>query len=185
VNVGKKGSLPDGHVVVPRTNTSTTVLRGGTPHATGVVGTGKGRSPKQVNEDMKNSPVSRGTEPSTLNYTTKAPGTGSYMDPLPSLSGPTSLEMLQEVMLKANLQQRILNQDKFPALGEEGLVLIVQVHKREGYLKQLLESLRATRGIQNVLLVLSHDYYFDDMNRLIQSIDFCPVSDSQGYSFHK
>lgn len=133
---------------------------------------GKGRSPKQVNEDIKSRPISEENQATTLNHTVKV----AHMDPLPSLSGPSSLEMLQQALLKANKAQTVRNQDKFPPLGEDGLVVVVQVHKREGYLKQLLESLKVARGIEKVLLVISHDYYYDDMNKLIHSIDFCPVS---------
>lgn len=182
--IDKKASLPTEtsplkEVVVPRTNVSSSVEKN---HGPGVAGgdssrvRGKGRSPKQVNEDIRSPPVSRGDEQTNLNQTTKRPITAAIVDPLPSLSGPTSLEMLQEIMLKANQAPTIYNQDKFPALREDGLVLIVQVHKRDGYLKQLLESLKAARGIEDVLLVISHDYYYDDMNKLIRTIDFCLVN---------
>ena len=179
--IDKKASLPDTGVLkeeMPRTNVSSSVENHGVAGPGGDTSRvrGKGRSPKQVNEDVKSPPVSRGKEQTNLNHTTKGPMTGAYVDPLPSLSGPSSLEMLKDVMVKANQAQTIYNQDKFPALGEEGLVLIVQVHKRDGYLKQLLESLKAAKGIENVLLVISHDYYYDDMNKLIRTIDFCPVS---------
>lgn len=129
-----------------------------------------------MNENIKSRPASSGNQQAILNHTLAVETvTAARIDPLPSLSGPTSLEMLQEVMVKVNKAQTIYNQDKFPPLGEDGLVLIVQVHKREGYLKQLLESLRVAKGIEKVLLVISHDYYYDDMNKLILSIDFCPV----------
>ena len=96
--------------------------------------------------------------------------------PPPSQIGPDSLELLRQHVLKLNTQQRVLNSDKFPPLSPDGLVLVVQVHRREGYLKQLLESLRQAKGIENVLLVISHDYFYDEMNDLVQSIDFCRVS---------
>lgn len=173
--INKKASVPHSRQVLPRTNTSLEKqsIAAGVDSSRVI---GKGRSPKQVNEDIKSPSVSKGNDPTYLNHTTKGPVTSAYVDPLPSLSGPTSLEMLQEVMLRTNQAQTIYNQDKFPALGEDGLVLIVQAHKRDGYLKQLLESLKVTRGIEKILLVISHDYYYDDMNKLIRSIDFCPVS---------
>ena len=94
----------------------------------------------------------------------------------PSQNGPNSLELLRQEFLKRNWEQRVLNADKFPPLSNEGLVLVVQVHRREGYLKQLLESLRQASDIEKTLLVISHDYYYDEMNALVQSIDFCRVS---------
>lgn len=50
------------------------------------------------------------------------------------------------------------------------------MHRRDGYLQQLLHSLKNAEGIESVLLVLSHDYMYDEMTKLVQSIDFCRVS---------
>lgn len=95
--------------------------------------------------------------------------------PTPSQKGPDSLELLRQLFLKLNQEQKVLNADKFPPLQEDGLVLIVQVHRRDGYLRQLLESLNRAKEIDSVLLIISHDYYYDEMNTLVQSIDFCRV----------
>ena len=100
----------------------------------------------------------------------------AHLDLIPSQNGPDSLQLLQRTLLKKNQDQRILNEEKFPPLTNDGLVLVIQVHKREGYLKQLLQSLKAAREIENVLLVISHDHYYDDMNAVVESIDFCKVS---------
>ena len=99
-----------------------------------------------------------------------------HLDPVPSQKGPDSLQLLHQRLQTLNRQQRVLNADKFPPLSNDGLVLIVQVHKRENYLKQLFESLKRTKGIEKVLLVISHDYYYDDMNAVVASVDFCRVS---------
>ena len=97
------------------------------------------------------------------------------IDALPSQIGPDSLQLLKEHMFKLNREQRVLNNDKFPPLANDGLVFIVQVHRREGYLRQLFNSMRKVRGIEDVLLVISHDYYYDDMMHLVQTVDFCRV----------
>ena len=141
---------------------------------------GNSRSPKQVNEEVLKTPVLSEDTESVAKYknpsnNTKPSIPQAYEDPLPSMPGPNSLQLLQEILVNANKAQTIRNSKKFPALSEDSLVLIVQVHKREGYLKQLLESLKVARGIEKVLLVISHDYYYDDMNKLIESVDFCPV----------
>ena len=104
------------------------------------------------------------------------PRDGANLDTLPSQNGPDSLQLLRELILKRNQEQKVFNGDKFPPLSSDGLVLVVQVHRREGYLKQLLESLRTVKEIESVLLVVSHDYYYDEMNRIVQSVDFCRVS---------
>lgn len=138
---------------------------------------GKGRSPKQVDEDAQSQHLDKKDDNiESLNYTRKSIAMPeAFVPPLPSLPGPNSLKLLQDILLAANREQRIYNQAKFSPLGPDSLVLIVQVHKRERYLKQLLDSLKVAKGIENVLLVISHDYYYDDMNDLIRSIDFCPV----------
>ena len=99
-----------------------------------------------------------------------------HLDPVPSQKGPDSLQMLHQQLRSLNHKQKVLNADKFPPLSNDGLVLIVQVHKRENYLKQLFESLKKAKGIEKVLLVISHDYYYDDMNAMVESVDFCRVS---------
>ena len=96
----------------------------------------------------------------------------------PTQTGPDSLELLRHSLLQRNTEQRVLNADKFPAAANlsGGLVLVVQVHRREAYLRQLLSSLRQAREIESVLLVISHDYYYDEIDRIVQEIDFCRVS---------
>ena len=97
------------------------------------------------------------------------------LDLLPSQNGPDSIQILRDRLNKANREQVVLNADKYPALASDGIVLIVQVHRREGYLEQLFNSMRNVRGIEKVLLVISHDYYYDDMMKLMQTVDFCRV----------
>lgn len=76
--------------------------------------------------------------------------------------------------------ERILNGDRFPALSsEDGLVVVVQVHDRVRYLRQLFESLRVARGVANILLVVSHDYFSKELNSAVNSIDFCKVPASR------
>ena len=54
-------------------------------------------------------------------------------------------------------------------------VILVQVHSRLNYLKELIESLRQTKYIEQTLVIFSHDLYDPQMNELIGSIDFCAV----------
>lgn len=100
----------------------------------------------------------------------------AHLDLIPSQDTLDSLQLLQQTLLKRNKLQNIINEDKFPPLRDDSLVIVVQVHKREKYLKQLLDSLKAAKGIEDVLLVISHDYFYDDMNAVVESIDFCRVS---------
>lgn len=55
----------------------------------------------------------------------------------------------------------------------EFLVLLVQVHSRLNYLNELILSLNETKHIEQTLVIFSHDVYDAQMNKLIESIDFC------------
>ncbi len=97
------------------------------------------------------------------------------IDSIPSLNEPSSLQMLSDKFLTLNKEERIYNAEKFAPLVSDDIILIVQVHKRVEYLRQLLDSLRAARDIEEVLLVVSSDYYLEEMNQLVQSVEFCKV----------
>ena len=107
------------------------------------------------------------------------------IDSLPSQIGPGSLDLLKSLLVRLNREQPVRNSDKFPSLSDDGLVLVVQVHRRDGYLRQLFKSLKNVRGIEEVLLVISHDYYYDDMMKLVQSVDFCRVNINTSCNYHK
>jgi hypothetical protein len=55
----------------------------------------------------------------------------------------------------------------------EFLVILVQIHSRISYLKELIASLNETRHIEHALVIFSHDIYDPEMNRLVEAIDFC------------
>lgn len=84
-------------------------------------------------------------------------------------------EDLRDVVHKLNTEQIIYNLEKIDKLPKDFVVVVVQVHKRVEYFKELLDSLQRSKGIEGVLLVVSHDYYTDEMNALIRMIKFCPV----------
>lgn len=54
-------------------------------------------------------------------------------------------------------------------------VILIQVHSRFNYLKELINSLKETKFIDQALVVFSHDIFNEEMNTLINSIDFCAV----------
>ena len=89
----------------------------------------------------------------------------------------TNPSAIKEYIARVNAAQLIRNSDRFDLpSGNDALVIVVQVHDRTEYLKLLIDSLRTAKGIENTLLVFSHDYFSDDVNKLIYEIDFCPVS---------
>lgn len=100
---------------------------------------------------------------------------------LPSLGQgsepPLDIENVRKIIQNINSKERIKNFDKFPSpLNEKSMVIIVQVHNRPDYFSHLLRSLSAVSGIQDGLLVISHDFYSEFINSLVDAIDFCKVS---------
>ncbi|KAI8431474.1 hypothetical protein MSG28_015990, partial [Choristoneura fumiferana] len=49
------------------------------------------------------------------------------------------------------------------------------VHTRLTYLRHLIVSLAQARDIERTLLVFSHDYYDEEINNLVKTIDFTKV----------
>lgn len=56
------------------------------------------------------------------------------------------------------------------------LVILIQVHSRINYLKELIGSLRNTKHIEQALVIFSHDLFQSEINELIETIDFCAVN---------
>lgn len=50
-----------------------------------------------------------------------------------------------------------------------------QIHTRLVYLRHLIVSLAQARDIENTLIIFSHDYYDEEINDLVQSVDFAKV----------
>ncbi|XP_010262401.1 PREDICTED: alpha-1,6-mannosyl-glycoprotein 2-beta-N-acetylglucosaminyltransferase-like [Nelumbo nucifera] len=67
------------------------------------------------------------------------------------------------------------NLDLFPNLAEDHITLVLYVHNRPQYLKVVVESLSKVEGIGETLLIVSHDGYFEEMNKIVKSIRFCQV----------
>ncbi|XP_015487316.1 alpha-1,6-mannosyl-glycoprotein 2-beta-N-acetylglucosaminyltransferase [Parus major] len=101
--------------------------------------------------------------------------------PVANASAAVAAEVLSEnatlsyrsLVYRLNFDQPVRNAGRFPARPD--VVLVVQVHDRAEHLRLLLESLRRAAGVENVLLVLSHDLWAEELNRLAARVDFCPV----------
>nr|XP_034179719.1 alpha-1,6-mannosyl-glycoprotein 2-beta-N-acetylglucosaminyltransferase isoform X1 [Osmia lignaria]XP_034179720.1 alpha-1,6-mannosyl-glycoprotein 2-beta-N-acetylglucosaminyltransferase isoform X1 [Osmia lignaria]XP_034179721.1 alpha-1,6-mannosyl-glycoprotein 2-beta-N-acetylglucosaminyltransferase isoform X1 [Osmia lignaria]XP_034179722.1 alpha-1,6-mannosyl-glycoprotein 2-beta-N-acetylglucosaminyltransferase isoform X1 [Osmia lignaria]XP_034179723.1 alpha-1,6-mannosyl-glycoprotein 2-beta-N-ace len=76
---------------------------------------------------------------------------------------------------KANAEQRVYNEESFGPLANDAPVIVIQVHTRLTYLRHLIVSLAQAKGIEQTLLVFSHDVWHPDINYLVQSVDFCRV----------
>lgn len=85
------------------------------------------------------------------------------------------IEQMRQFIRRYNELQSILNEDIFGPLENDSVLIVVQVHTRINYLRHLIVSLAQARDISRSLIIFSHDYYDEDINDLIQSIDFCKV----------
>ncbi|KRX98925.1 Small G protein signaling modulator 3 [Trichinella pseudospiralis] len=54
-------------------------------------------------------------------------------------------------------------------------VFMIQAHKRPSYFKEMIDSLSKVWNISEVLLVISHSAYDEEMNNIVRSIKFCPA----------
>ena len=106
--------------------------------------------------------------------------TKTFIHPTVTLTKPsvlTEIEKLREIVRSANEKEFIRNREKFGVeFSKTSIVMIVQVHDRADYFSHLLKSLSRAKGIEDALLIISSDYYSADINRLVESIDFCRVS---------
>ncbi|CAB3397926.1 unnamed protein product [Caenorhabditis bovis] len=69
----------------------------------------------------------------------------------------------------------VLNTDKFGPPSNVKTILVVQVHNRPAYLQILIESMRKTKGIDETLIVFSHDINVSVINQMIRNITFARV----------
>ncbi|XP_022217431.1 alpha-1,6-mannosyl-glycoprotein 2-beta-N-acetylglucosaminyltransferase isoform X4 [Drosophila obscura] len=88
---------------------------------------------------------------------------------------PPNISEIKRQIVRYNDMQLVLNEDTFGPLQNDSVIIVVQVHTRITYLRHLIVSLAQAQDITKVLLVFSHDYYDEDINDLVQQIDFCKV----------
>ncbi|XP_013403125.1 alpha-1,6-mannosyl-glycoprotein 2-beta-N-acetylglucosaminyltransferase isoform X2 [Lingula anatina] len=88
-------------------------------------------------------------------------------------SNKTAIKLAMD---RVNQEELVYNLDKFKLqFTPNSVVIVVQVHDRIQYLKFLLRSLSEAYDIHKALLIISHDFLSNELNRVVQSIDFCPV----------
>lgn len=67
------------------------------------------------------------------------------------------------------------NMDLYPNLAKDHITIVLYVHNRPQYLRVVVESLSQVVGISETLLIVSHDGYFEEMNKIVEGIKFCQV----------
>ncbi|XP_014602701.1 PREDICTED: alpha-1,6-mannosyl-glycoprotein 2-beta-N-acetylglucosaminyltransferase isoform X1 [Polistes canadensis] len=85
------------------------------------------------------------------------------------------IEEIRRNIDRINFEQKVYNEEAFGPLAADAPIIVVQVHVRLTYLRHLIVSLAQARGIEQALLVFSHDVWNPDINYLVQSVDFCRV----------
>ncbi|XP_031625015.1 alpha-1,6-mannosyl-glycoprotein 2-beta-N-acetylglucosaminyltransferase-like isoform X2 [Contarinia nasturtii] len=91
---------------------------------------------------------------------------------------PTVLSHVEEILrniARYNELQSVLNEDLFGPLANDSVIIVIQVHTRVEYLRHLIVSLAQAKDISKTLVIFSHDYYDENINDLVQTIDFCKV----------
>ncbi|CAH0582795.1 unnamed protein product [Chrysodeixis includens] len=78
---------------------------------------------------------------------------------------------IKALIKKINTRQKVFNAALGP-LAHETPVVVIQVHSNVMYLRQLLASLRLANGIHQAFIIFSHDYFSNEINRLIRGIYF-------------
>ncbi|PIA25609.1 hypothetical protein AQUCO_11000024v1 [Aquilegia coerulea] len=63
----------------------------------------------------------------------------------------------------------------FPKLAKDHITIVLYVHNRPQYLRVVIESLSRVKGIEETLLIVSHDGYFEEMNKIVEGVRFCQV----------
>lgn len=96
-----------------------------------------------------------------------------------SLAFNKELYLLPQNSLSRELQRRNtlppLNIDLHPKLAKNHIKIVLYVHNRPQYLQLVVDSLSRVQGIDETLLIVSHDGYFEEMNEIVEGIRFCQV----------
>ncbi|KAI4329832.1 hypothetical protein MLD38_028175 [Melastoma candidum] len=93
------------------------------------------------------------------------------------IRGGLDLPVQNELSLELDRRNQLppRNRDLFPSLAGDHVIIVLYVHNRPQYLRMVVESLSQVVGIGETLLIVSHDGYFHEMNKIIEGIRFCQV----------
>lgn len=86
---------------------------------------------------------------------------------------PTQNQLSIQLEKRNELPPR--NLDLYPSLAKDHITIVLYVHNRPHYLRVVVESLSRVVGISETLLIVSHDGYFKEMDKIVKGIRFCQV----------
>ncbi|XP_068336078.1 alpha-1,6-mannosyl-glycoprotein 2-beta-N-acetylglucosaminyltransferase-like [Pyrus communis] len=98
-------------------------------------------------------------------------GSRSHVRQILSLPKQTELS----VQLEKRNQMPPRNLDLYPSLAKDHITIVLYVHNRPQYLKVAVDSLSRVVGINETLLIVSHDGFFEEMNKVVEGIRYCQV----------
>ncbi|KAF2890148.1 hypothetical protein ILUMI_16025 [Ignelater luminosus] len=85
----------------------------------------------------------------------------------------SSRRKLIEQISVFNKLQKVKNEEIFGTFNNYSLVIVIQVNARIHYLLYLIKSLGQAQDIDKTLLVFSHDFFDENINRVVNSVKFC------------
>ncbi|XP_054260444.1 alpha-1,6-mannosyl-glycoprotein 2-beta-N-acetylglucosaminyltransferase isoform X1 [Macrosteles quadrilineatus] len=86
-----------------------------------------------------------------------------------------TIEEIKRNIMKYNSAQIVHNEDVFGPVQNDTIIIVIQIHTRLVYLRHLIVSLAQARHIESTLIIFSHDFYDEEINELVQSVDFAKV----------
>ncbi|GKV18301.1 hypothetical protein SLEP1_g28702 [Rubroshorea leprosula] len=89
----------------------------------------------------------------------------------------SGLPLQNELSIKLERQNRLppRNLDLYPNLAKDHITIVLYVHNRPQYLQVVVQTLSQVVGISETLLIVSHDGFFEEMNKIVEGIKFCQV----------
>lgn len=92
-------------------------------------------------------------------------------------SGRINLPKQNEMSIFLDKKNRLppRNLDLYPKLAKDHVIVVLYVHNRPQYLQLVVSSLSQVVGMNETLLIVSHDGYFEEMNKIVEGIKFCQV----------
>ena len=113
--------------------------------------------------------------PNNTNKNAVIPKNNSIQAPKHLPHSQFNISIVLDNIKRINAEQVIRNEQIFGPVDNTTVVIVVQVHNRLHYLKQLIVSLSTSRDIDKTLLIFSHDFWDPQINELVNSIDFAKV----------
>ncbi|KAK4303769.1 hypothetical protein Pmani_024241 [Petrolisthes manimaculis] len=80
------------------------------------------------------------------------------------------IEDIRAKQRKVNEQQEILNLHLYGPITHNTTIILIQVHKRLSNLQYLVASLLSVRGVNQSLVIFSHDFWSQEINHFIRGI---------------